>query len=97
MELLGFIEYLVDFAHFAQTVTDMWSGGVSTFPPFGESRWRNLYPAYLDEKIWLSADSKITSSAHGAPATRPNGGREPRQIQLEMHRGMQKVQNPLNI
>ena len=45
---------------------------------------------YLDEKIWLSADSKITASARSAVATRPNGGREARQIQPGIHPGMQK-------
>ena len=52
---------------------------------------------YLDEKIWLSADSNITASARSALATRPNGGREARQIQPGMHWEMQNVQNPLNI
>ncbi len=47
-------------------------GDDSLIPPFGESRWSKMYPAYLPEKIWLSADSKITSSARSALATRPN-------------------------
>ena len=45
---------------------------------------------YLDGKIWLSADSKITASVRSAVATRPNGGRETRQVQPGIRPRMQK-------
>ena len=84
---MEFIELLLDFAYFAWFLEVC---RLPAIPAFGEARRTKGGPACVDEKIWLSADSKITSSARSALATRPNGGREPRQIQPGMHWGMQK-------
>ena len=79
--------------HFNENQREMELLGATHASPNPPTACRSELPVgdtYLDEKIWLSADAKITASARSALATRPNGGREARQIQPGILRRMQK-------